>query len=417
MTTRIDLFARLETGLSPATLAALRACETACAERGLGLYIVGGAVRDLLLERDSIDLDLAVEGEVAPIAQDVASAIGGRAVLHSRFGTSTVRGAGFELDLARTRRETYERPGALPDVAPASLLDDLARRDFTINAMALRLTQPRGELIDPFHGQSDVLDGFVRVLHAASFQDDATRMLRAARYATRLGFKVERNTELFLRRDLAYVDAISGPRLRRELSLLFEQAGAVDGTLLAQRFGVLAAVHPLLRLDREVASRWREALAGAHQAPADELGFGLVADVSDDAALASLTGRLHIAGRIGRALSDLVRLRGASARLEALRDDPVAAVEALGGVAPAAIWALGIREGGTIAETCEVYLTRWRRLRPLLSGDDVIALGVTQGVAVGEALRALRRARLEGKATTRADEAALVKTMLGEKRG
>jgi tRNA nucleotidyltransferase (CCA-adding enzyme) len=180
------LVARLEAETPAAQREALTLVERLCVERGAAVYLVGGAVRDLLLGREQVDLDLAMEADVAPVARALAEATGGKATLHERFGTAHVVGPGYALDLAQTRRETYARPGALPAVEPvASILDDLARRDFTINSISLRLTEPQ-ELIDPFGGTADLGAGLVRVLQDRSFQDDATRMLRAVRYAARL---------------------------------------------------------------------------------------------------------------------------------------------------------------------------------------------------------------------------------------
>ncbi len=412
-----DLIHRLDTRLPPQARDALRACIRIASGHDAPLYLVGGAVRDLLLERDNLDLDLAVEAEVAPIAEALAAATGGRTVLHARFGTATVSGPGFQLDLARTRRETYAHPGALPAVEPASLTEDLARRDFSINAIALRLTEPAGELIDPHGGLDDLRSRRVRVLHDRSFQDDATRMLRAVRYASRLAFVIDPATEGLLRRDLPYLDTISGPRLRRELTLLFAEPAAPDAARIAQSLGILAATHPQLHLDPGGATRWRLALDARHHAPLDELGFCILADPRSDAEVASLSTRLHLAGRYERALSDLVRLHADAQDLAAARDNPSRAVELLDHLAPAAVWALSVLDTGPVADVCRLYLDHWRRVRPHLTGDDLLALGVPPGTPVGEMLRLLRRARLEANAATRDDEVALVQRELARQRG
>src|SRR5689334_17627428 len=135
------LHERLLAGLSETYREALYACVDLCKARGLPLFLVGGGVRDLLLDRPSLDLDLAIEAPTPPIAEALAWRLNGRVVLHERFGTANVAGLGFKLDIAQTRREIYTHPGALPTVEPvASILDDLSRRDFSINALALRLT-------------------------------------------------------------------------------------------------------------------------------------------------------------------------------------------------------------------------------------------------------------------------------------
>jgi hypothetical protein len=180
--------------------------------------------------------------------------------------------------------------------------------------------------------------------------------------------------------------------------------------LIAQRLGVLQAVHPALKLRPEVAARWQAALQEHRQAPADELGFCVVADPKDEATVASVAKWLHLTGRIERALTGLVRLRSESAKLAA--DSPAAAVEILERYPPSAVWALSVLDSGNAGEACGQYLTRWRHQQPLLNGDDLLALGVPQGVAIGEMLRQLRRARLQVDEMTRDEEIALVRASL-----
>src|SRR3970040_2037071 len=163
---------------------ALDALTRTARARSLALYAVGGSVRDLLLERPTLDLDLTLEGDAPALARAVAAGLPDvRCTVHPTFRTATLKGAAFRIDVASARAETYERPGALPSVRPGPLRDDLRRRDFTVNAIALALTgDSAGSLIDPFHGETDLEAGLLRVLHAASFRDDATRILRGARY-------------------------------------------------------------------------------------------------------------------------------------------------------------------------------------------------------------------------------------------
>jgi tRNA nucleotidyltransferase (CCA-adding enzyme) len=409
------LLQRLDARLSPADRDALDICVRLCEERGVSLFLVGGAVRDLLLQRDNLDLDLAVEAEVAPIAMALAEATGGRAVLHDRFGTATVRGPGFHLDLARTRRETYDHPGALPIVEPATLAEDLARRDFTINAIAVRLTSPAGELVDPQGGLADLKGALIRVLHERSFQDDATRMLRAVRYAARLGFKIQPGTEALIRRDLDYLDTISGPRLRRELTLIFEDHSAADAAALAHRLGVLESCRSLLIYHEWTAARWREAIAGPdHYGRLDQLGFCVLIDPYDDVVVQAADERLRFTAPILRALRDRVRLHLDSDKLASA--SPADAVEILDGRASVAVWTTGLIETDEQArDACMAYLERWRHVRPRLNGDDLLALGVPPGVKIGETLRMLRRAVIEGRAPTRDDEVELVKSEIGRK--
>ena len=184
-------------------------------------------------------------GGLAEALGGVASeALGGR----SPFGTAKLRVGGVSLDLVMARRESYAAPGALPTVEPGSLADDLARRDFSINSMAVSLSaESWGDLTDPFDGAGDLERRVVRVLHPASFRDDATRLFRAARYAGRLGFGLEPETERLAREGASFIDTISGDRVRHELERIFEEPRAADILRIADGLGLLRAIHPALR--------------------------------------------------------------------------------------------------------------------------------------------------------------------------
>jgi tRNA nucleotidyltransferase (CCA-adding enzyme) len=215
---------RLEKSLSAESLALIKMAGQLAAERRLGIYLVGGVVRDILLGRANSDLDLVVEGDAMGLAESLAGELGGRLVVHRRFGTAKIRTGDLTVDLAMARAETYARPGALPTVRPGSIQDDLARRDFTVNAIALRLDPGSfGKLVDPFDGQKDMESKLIRILHDRSFIDDATRMLRAVRYEQRFGFRLEPSTESLLRQNVAMLRTISGDRTRHELELILKE--------------------------------------------------------------------------------------------------------------------------------------------------------------------------------------------------
>src|SRR4051794_25474011 len=185
------------------------------------VYVVGGAVRDVLLGRTPHELDFVVEGDAVAVARRAAERLGGRVTVHERFGTATVQASDATFDLAGARRERYERPGALPDVElGASLAEDLARRDFTVNAIALHLAD--GELIYRDGAREDLEAGVLRVLHDGSFRDDPTRLLRLARYAARLAFSGEPRTDQLAAEAVAggALDTVTGSRLGAELRLL-----------------------------------------------------------------------------------------------------------------------------------------------------------------------------------------------------
>src|ERR1700733_6553614 len=176
-----------------------------------GVYLVGGAVRDLILGVQPLDLDLVIDGDL----EAVAALLGTPDRVHDRFETRTVSLDGFSYDLAPARRETYAHPGALPSVSPAGIVEDLGRRDFAANAMALGLARDSGRLLEAPHGREDVEDRRLRVLQDPSFIADPTRLLRLARYAGRLGFAVEAHTRALAQAAVAAraLDTVSGARL------------------------------------------------------------------------------------------------------------------------------------------------------------------------------------------------------------
>jgi tRNA nucleotidyltransferase (CCA-adding enzyme) len=385
-----------------------------------GVWLVGGAVRDLLLGAPAIDLDIAVEGDASPVARELAERLRGRVTEHGRFGTATVRAGDLTVDLAGTRRESYARPGALPDVEPAPLDADLARRDFTINAMAAALDAYRlGELRDPHDGRADLDDGVVRVLHPGSFVDDPTRVLRAVRYEARLGFAMDPETERLAREavESGAMSTVSGPRIRDELlDMLGEAArpaGAGGGESPDPPAGAIARMAEL-GVDRALAP----ALAGARAdvAAAAAQAAGSVGAQRRYAALAGLVSHDP------QALADWVeslalRREDRDAVLHAARKAPQL-VRALGAELPdSALHALLHCE---LPETLALaialgaphdpiarYLAELGPTRLEITGDDLRAAGVPESPALGRALEETLRRKLDGEVTGRDAELAL----------
>ena len=366
-----DEFAHL--GERLASLPGLDRVRDAAGE--LPLYLVGGAVRDLLLGRARADLDLVVEGEAAALA----SALGGAAVSHDRFATATVSLDGVELDLASARAETYPRPGALPEVRPSTLADDLARRDFTINAMAIPLHRD-AELIDPHAGRPDLERGLLRVLHERSFADDPTRAVRAARYAARFGFTVEPETEQLLRE--ADLSTVSEDRVEAELIKL--------------------SAEPRARAGFELLAGWGQvSLAG---------GAGPLID-----AVAALLARPPWEGTVDRALAVHAaatnRAPGAAGRLR----DLLASARELAAASPqrpseavdlarvhSEIELVLARALG--AEWLDHYLSEWSAVRLEIGGEDLLSAGIPEGPALGRGLDEALRRKLDGEVSGREEE-------------
>lgn len=206
-------------------------------------YLVGGCVRDWLLERPVGDIDVVVEGDAIALAEAWAAVWPDQLHTHPPFGTATLSwrdATGISsLDLISARSEYYPRPAALPVVSFANLAADLARRDFTINCLALGLVNQPSELIDPQHGYADLKHGLIRVLHDQSFIDDPTRILRAIRFAARLNFELEPQTARLLQHALPWLDQTTPTRLWNELGLLLTEPSALAALSLADSWGVL----------------------------------------------------------------------------------------------------------------------------------------------------------------------------------
>jgi tRNA nucleotidyltransferase (CCA-adding enzyme) len=335
------------------------------AAAGSAAYLVGGAVRDLLLGRERADIDVAVEGEVAELARQ----LGGEVRAHERFGTAAVQVDGLEVDLVTTRTETYAHPGALPEVRPASLAADLARRDFTVNAMAVPLVGDP-ELIDPHRGLEDLQRGELRVLHPRSFDDDPTRAARAARYAARYGFALERRTaELISKADLS---TVSRDRVDAELRRLAAEPQARQAFELLGEWGLL------------------------------ELGLGALDLVAAVGELTAAEPWLQVAPRAEAVLAAALGrgLEGARHLVSAEPARPSEAVElarGLSGIELVLARALG-------AEWLDRYVTEWRGVRLAIDGRDLLAEGVPEGPSLGRGLREALRAKLDGEVHGRAQE-------------
>ena len=379
---------------------------------GAGLHLVGGAVRDLLLGAAPRDLDVSFEGEPGRIESELAPALGASIESRSQFGAYVLTVGGETLDVATARRESYPHPGALPVVSPGSMDDDLARRDFSINAMAVGLMPSEwGVLRDPHGGRADLRDGVIRVLHPASFTDDPTRILRAVRYSRRLGFRLEAGTEALARADAHRLRSLSGARVRREMEHLLREERAVSMLHLAQDLGVLGAVHPSLELRPDALDRLRKAAGGLRGDSAATFA-ALVALGGGDAE--SLARRLSLGARRTALARDAKRLRGLLPRLSAPEMSPSAVVELLEGTDSVAVstWAL-LSEDPLASARLRRFHAELRHVSPLLDGNDLIAMGVAEGPDVGALLAELRRGRLDGELATADDERRYVARRLG----
>jgi tRNA nucleotidyltransferase (CCA-adding enzyme) len=366
-----------------------------------GVYLVGGAVRDLLTGDEPLDLDLVLEGDPG----ELAARLGGPAHLYDRFGTSSVTVDGFRYDIARARRETYPYPGALPIVVPASLGEDLRRRDFTVNAAAISLGGPgRGSLEAVPWTREDVDARRLRVLHDAGFLDDPTRLLRLARYASRLEFAIEPDT---LGLALAAVRGgalatVSGPRIGAELRLLSREPDPLAGLSCARELGLDVAIHPDFGLNDPVLARRAFALLPSDGDPS-ELALALASLGVEARELSELLDAL--AFEAGERDAILAAAQRAGELSEALRRArlPSEIADAVGGGSPELVAIAGALGA---PEAARRWLQSLRHVRLQIGGRDLLAAGIAAGPAVGRGLGAALAAKRDGRASGREQELA-----------
>jgi tRNA nucleotidyltransferase (CCA-adding enzyme) len=394
-------------------------------------FLVGGLVRDLAVGRSNTDLDIVIEGDALALAGAFARSTGSLVKSRTRFGTCKIVSRAFgTIDLATARSESYRCPGALPDTEASDLHADLARRDFTMNAMAISLDpEGYGQILDPFDGLSAIGEGKLEILHPASFRDDPTRILRGVRFAARFGFTFERVTLARLRDCLreAWIDSVSGKRIFTELRLICLEDEVLKALRLLGKLGILEAVAPALGRDalrsrrmRRMARAVAAVRVSAGEAFAEDwlcwLGT-LFAGLGRRQAV-KLAGRLDLPGRVAETCVWIsTGLSGTLAKLSRLTPkDAYRAVKLLRGLSPEEMVHLFAAAGWRERRLITAYLETWRHISPSLDGRRVVALGIDEGPAVGRILGKLLELRLQGKVTSPEDETAYVKRRVRSRR-
>lgn len=359
--------------------------------------LVGGAVRDAILGvTHGPDIDIVVEGDAIALATQVGRALGGRVVAHARFGTARIDlPHGRHLDMVSARRETYAHPGALPDVQPGTLVHDLARRDFTVNAIAFVLHgEGAGGIVDPHDGRADIADERIRVLRDDAFTEDPSRVVRALRYAARLGFRMEPATEDAARR-AAHAVLLGSSRVADEASRLLAEASAPIALAMGQALGLDWPDSDARRADRLAALDLALARPGAPSPPtwALRLGLGVEPASAEAAAVPQWARAIAREVRAGLALAAELSSGESPSRVDAV----------LGGVPPAT--QVGAFVGG--ADVVARWWHEWRDMSPEITGADLVAAGVRPGPEIGRCLRLVRAAVLDGEVRGRGEQMAL----------
>jgi tRNA nucleotidyltransferase (CCA-adding enzyme) len=375
-------------------------------EQGQRVYLVGGIVRDMLLGYPNFDLDLVVEGDAVKLAKQVAETSQAKLLAHHRFGTAKLRYENFTLDLATARKETYARSGALPAVTTGTLEDDLIRRDFSINAMAISLAaNDYGELVDPHRGKNDLERRLIRILHPESFRDDATRILRGVRYEQRFGFEFEAQTARLLKRDIPMLDTISGDRIRHELEHILEEKQPEFAVRRLSELGVLSRISPSLKGDGWITEKFDKVRRLKKPAQLPSLYFCLLVYSFNKGGIEQLLTRLNIPAKLSRAMSDTLCLKARLPLLDKSSLKPSEIYYLVREYEPLAIQANAIAsESSTAQRHLQLFLTKLRYVRTALDGEELKRLGISAGPEMGKVLQILHKAKLDGEVRTRADE-------------
>ncbi|XUX00538.1 MAG: CCA tRNA nucleotidyltransferase [Dehalogenimonas sp.] len=403
-----NLASRLAEKLPAEILALLRVASAEAAARGWRIYLVGGAVRDIVLDRTGFDLDLSVEGDAIGLANSIVASPG-NVTVHHRFNTARVNWGSHHLDLARSREETYARPGALPTVRPGHIEKDLFRRDFTINAMAVSLNlNDWGRLIDELGGREDVRQGLIRVMHPKSFVDDATRIWRAVRYEQRLGFCIEPETLKMIDRDRQMLRTITADRLRYELDCILGEAFPENIFRRADDLGLLATWHPSLKGDAWLTEACAKARSLTEK-PHPDVYLALLAWCLTASQKEEFIASLRFTKAQTRVLRDSETISRNAEKLASPQAKPSAVFALLHSLSADALTAAKCAIGSdTARRNIDHFVNEWRHISPVLTGEDLKKLGVSQGPDLKSVLETLRDLRLNGVISSREQEETFV---------
>jgi tRNA nucleotidyltransferase (CCA-adding enzyme) len=435
-----EIAERLATAVPKPLLNLLREAGRLADEEGDSLFVVGGFVRDLLLGFPNLDIDLVVEGDAIRLARRLARQYGGRVRSHRRFGTAkwliadsqladsrqpSVNGSlPSSLDFVTARTEFYEHPSALPEVERSSIKQDLHRRDFTINTLAIQLDPDYyGELLDFYGGENDLQRGLIRVLHSLSFVEDPTRMLRAVRLEQRLGFRIEARTEELLRDARDLLDRVSGERIYHELHLIFHEAKPERALLRLDQLGVLRQIHSKLQVDDWIVQRLVELQTGLGNTPwarmqlTDIHYMGLLTFRLPEKALDEIVARLRIRTEDASTLHQVQTLKLYLPELHQPRRP--SRIQRL--LAPFAGEALLVGWLACEDETARAQLAQFQRelrdVEPIIDGHYLRReFNLRPSPIYRQILDHLRAARLDGEVITLADEHARVERWLADHR-
>ncbi len=439
-----NIASRLENALPPDRLSLLKLIAENAHTHHLPVYLVGGFVRDILMDRPGTDFDIVVEGDGIRLAKSLSKIYGGRVVSHKRFGTAKWKIQGIHeelgkhlgiqsgdaldlpasLDFTSSRTEFYDYPTALPTVERGSIKLDLHRRDFSINTIAVRLDGRHfGDLYDYWGGLNDIKKGIIRVLHSLSFVDDPTRMLRAVRFEQRFGFRIEeRSLELIIEAK-ALLKQLSGERIRNEFTLILNEDNSISMLDRINQLGLFEYISADLFWNSTLSALIKDALSQPvdeeWELP-DELGnlplnhailfLIWLSNLTIEKA-GAVSRRLCFSHHMEDALKDAITLRQELPAL--VNSNPSIIVKRLDRVPTIGLYSLYCQHLSVeIDRILNKYVREWRHIQPLITGNDLKSMGIKPGPSYGTILRTLRDSWLDGKIHNEQDESKLLEQIL-----
>lgn len=403
----------------------IEAVSIVSVELGMSAYAVGGFVRELFLGRENEDLDIAVEGDAILFAERMARLLNISDLrTHAEFQTALITApSGHWIDIVTTRSEVYLQPGALPEITPSDLYDDLRRRDFTFNAMAILIQERKlSQLIDPFDGLTDLKNGCIRVFHERSFWDDPTRIFRALRYQNRFDFELDPQTKEWMEDALKndVLETISNDRIRDELVAILKEQNPNNAFCLLEEWRIPKYIHPALSaahicdglIDQIQNSLTHFALLipDHHIESWEVYLLGLISILNPKDA-ASFLDRYRFCRQTQKKIAELETIENENIESRLLKlDDPKPSQidEILSGLSEEALLWL-VAKQPLVRTYISRYLRLYRQVKPSLNGRDLIKLGIRPGKVMGDILSDIRRRKLDGELTTRDQEEQFVR--------
>ncbi len=422
-----NVLSKMQENLNKKILSLLKNIGAAAEEMHYKAYVVGGFVRDLLMEKDNYDIDIVIEGDGAKFAVNYAKKHNAKVFVHKKFKTAVVSfDDGFKIDFATARTEYYVTPAAAPEVVESSVKSDLFRRDFTINAMAVRLDGAQfGLLLDFFMGQKDILDKKIRVLHSLSFVDDPSRAYRAIRFAVRFGFEIGSHTDRLIKHaeSLDLFSRIIGQRQFLELKYILAEDGYLFALQLMNKYNMLRFYSTKIKYDDELINKFKrsEHLLNWYKIQFEEdievwrMRFNILFFPEKGENFISLIDKFELSSKEASILKDDHKyMEYAVSLFKRYKDHKPSFIYGVcSNLSVESALALAAVMGESKQDIIKDYLTEYKNVKIDLSGQDLIEAGIPKGPEIKKALDVLLKAKLDGIVNTKEDELLFIKNEFG----